>query len=433
MKKKTVAEMRQERARIHKDVIVHLNKVVTDEERKMTPDEQVKWNKAFDDFEDLGKQIEDRERLEAADKAMAERQIEDRTATKKNDPEVRTYEQRYASAFNSYLRKDKAGLTQEERTILDQGPVNPESRATQVTTTPNLGGYLVQDEYSAEIIKYMKYFNGIMNMGHIMRTSTGAPFNYPVSDATLEEGEIVAEAAATSEMETLFGTVQIGSHTYSSKEIPISYELLQDSAYDIQGHIRDVATMRLGRITERHMTEGTGVGQPEGILTSAPDSTVTVAPGSISRAKLIDLIFSLDRAYIRQVTDGTMPTDAAGNRDFGSAFTFHQNTLRDLMKLDIGATDARPLWTPSMREGEPNRIHGFPYHLNNYMPDLATSGNKAILFGDFKKYKIRVVKDTTIMVAKERRIEKFVWSYFGYLRLDAKLTDPNAIKFLSVA
>ena len=55
----------------------------------------------------------------------------------------------------------------------------------------------------------------------------------------------------------------------------------------------------------------------------------------------------------------------------------------------------RPLWEPSVQAGQPDSILGYPIVVNNDVATMAASA-KSILFGAFKKYKIRKVMDLTI-------------------------------------
>lgn len=56
--------------------------------------------------------------------------------------------------------------------------------------------------------------------------------------------------------------------------------------------------------------------------------------------------------------------------------------------LDVGSSDARPVWSMSMIAGEPDKLEGHPIVVNNEMEEFQPFANIAF-FGDFKNYKIR--------------------------------------------
>src|SRR4028118_1533066 len=90
--------------------------------------------------------------------------------------------------------------------------------------------------------------------------------NWPTSDGTSEEGEIVGENASATDADASFGVKALPVYKFSSKVIAVPIELLQDSNVDIEAFVRGRLVTRLGRITNKMFTIGTGTGQPLGIV-----------------------------------------------------------------------------------------------------------------------------------------------------------------------
>lgn len=316
--------------------------------------------------------------------------------------------------FNTWLREGVSGLSAEQQQRVRQRMQEARVQGAMSTTTASEGGNLVPRELAATLIEAMKAFGGIREVAAEMNTTTGATMDIPTTDATSEEGEIVAENASVTNADTTFGIITIGAFKYSSKSIALPFELLQDSVIDLEAYITRLLAMRLGRITNKHFTTGTGSSQPEGVVTAVSVGKVGAGgqPTSVIYDDLVDLQHSVDPAY-----------RAEGN----SRFMFHDNTLRDLKKLKDG--DGRPLWLPGVATGDPNTILGDPYTINQNMPVMAANA-KSILYGNFDYYTIRNVMEMLMFrMTDSKYTEKGQVGFLGFMRGDGKLTDVGgAIK-----
>jgi HK97 family phage major capsid protein len=170
---------------------------------------------------------------------------------------------------------------------------------------------------------------------------------------------------------------------------------------------------RLGTIMNLHFTTGTGSGQPNGAVTAATAFTTGVAVSALTRDNIVDLIHSVNPAYR---ANGTL--------------MFNDTTLAALKKLSFGSSDDRPLWQVSVREGEPDRLEGFRYIINQDMASVGVS-TKSVLFGDFSQYFIRLAGPATTLRLNERYAEYLHTGFLAYQRADGELLSANAIKALT--
>ena len=165
----------------------------------------------------------------------------------------------------------------------------------------------------------------------------------PTSDGTTEEGEILGENTAAAAADPSFGVVNLGVHKYSSKTVAVPIELLQDSNADIEAFVNNRLITRLGRITNKHFTVGTGSSQPSGVLTGATLG-VTGAKAqvdSVTYDDLVELEHSLDPAY------------REGGR---CAFMFADTTLKAIKEVE---GRARPTPVASRHRCEGTREHSW--------------------------------------------------------------------------
>lgn len=101
---------------------------------------------------------------------------------------------------------------------------------------------------------------------------------------------------------------------------------------------------------------------------------------------------------------------------------FNRNTLYSLVK--IKDTTNRYIWQEGARDGTPPTLFAKPYTLNDDMPDIG-AGKASVLFGDFSKFKIRMVKDFRVIRLNELLAEYLSIGIFGFARLDGLLLNAG--------
>ena len=362
-----------------------------------TKEEQTSFDNIADEIERHQKQIKSIERMRELE---ADKYFDAVSKPGRSDGEAIDA----VAAVALYLRNGK-NVTSEQAAAIHNA---------MSTTTPSEGGYTVPTEVEAMVIDRMKAFGGMREVAQILPTSSGSPLNYPSSDGTEEEGEIVAENAGAGSQDVTFGTVALNPYKYSSKSVALPVELIQDSAIDVVSFVTERLAVRLGRITNKHYTLGSGSTQPFG-LTNRAEVGKTGAKGAattVSYDDLMDLIHSVNSAY----------------RHKNSRFMFSDATLAVLRK--IKDTTGRPVWgLGDMKEGVPSSLCGYGYTENDHMPAMAANA-KSIAFGDFSKFVIRDVVGTTSL----RRFDDSAFAlkgqvgFCGWTRTGSNLLDTAAVK-----
>lgn len=320
------------------------------------------------------------------------------------------------SALRAMLAGGVSALSPEQRSAM-AARVNPDIRAAMSTTTGAEGGYTVATEFSKTLIEAMKAAYAVRSVASGIQTATGAQLLFPTADSTNEEGEIVGQNTTASAQETVFGQASLDVYMYSSKSIALPFALLQDSMFNVEGYISNLLQLRKGRIQNRHHTVGTGVGQPRGIVTAALAGKIgaTGQTVTVTYEDLVDLEHSVDPFY-----------RATGK------WMMHDDTLKALRKLKDG--NGRPIFVPGYEQGNPggapDRLLGREIVINQHMPVMAANA-KSILFGDFSKYLIRDVMDTTLFRMTDSAFTlKGQVGFVAFSRSGANMVDVGgAIKY----
>jgi HK97 family phage major capsid protein len=397
----TTVEKRQKRAAIYEQIKA-LNAQAKEENRSFTAEENQKWDKMKADLDKFDSEIKREEFILEEERKNAT--VEGNHA---RDEEIQVEAR---EAFDNYLKRGEGGLKPEERRALEQrAATDPNS------TTDGEGGYTVPDMWSATIERVMKQYGGVLANAQVINMSKGGVYNHPVINDTTNVGAIVGEGVADAVNQFTDTNVQILDYTYTSRIIQMTLELVQDTNYPLTQTVLELCAERIGRILNTHLTTGTGTAQPFGVVTGSTLGNTAAATAAITRAELVDLIYSVDRAY----------------RSNGKLM-LHDSTVAAIQKLDIGSADARPLWAPSMREGAPNTILGYEYITNNDMPELGAS-NKAVLFGDFSKYVVKQVRTPELVTFREKYMDKRCVGYNMFARYGGKIVNDTAIKHLICA
>ena len=323
-----------------------------------------------------------------------------------------------SEAIRAFLRGGILALTPEQNKIMTQR-VNPDIRAAMSTTTAAEGGFTTALEYQKSLEEAMRQYGGIRQVATTIQTSTGMAMQFPTADATAEIGEIVGQNATVTRADTTFGLTTMDVYKYSSKDIAIPFELLQDSFIDIEAYIQTVLANRLGRITNLHFTTGTGTGQPFGIVPRAASGKVgtTGQTTTVTYDDLIDLEHSVDPAY---------------RSNSGVGYMMNDLSLRNIRK--IKDTQGRPIFVPGYEQGNPggapDRLLGRTIAISQEMPVMAANA-KSILFGDFSKYIIRDVMDLTLFRMTDSAFTRNGQvGFLAFMRSGGNLVDAGgAVRF----
>jgi HK97 family phage major capsid protein len=290
---------------------------------------------------------------------------------------------------------------------LDDESVREWERRAQSVGTDSEGGYTAPDETMRALEVALLRFGGMREVADIIRTESGQELPWPTLNDTGNTGAILAENTQVSEQAMTFSQLVLDAYKYTSKLVLVSVELLQDSSINIPEIVGTALGERIGRITNTHFTTGTGSSQPNGVVTASTQGKVgtTGQTTSVIYEDLVDLQHSVDPEYRQR-----------------ARWMFADSTLKVIKKLKDG--DDRPLWAAGIAVREPDTILGHPFTVNQAVAAMAANA-KSILFGDFSKYKIRDVRNVTLLRLDERYADFHQVAFLAFSRHDGDLLDAG--------
>lgn len=334
------------------------------EEQRMTKEESEQFRKLEAEVDSLDEEIRQAQKMEDLDKRVAEQRAASQTPA--GQPSQKEVELR---AFANYLRDGR--ITEEVRTAL---------------TTEN-SAVMIPKEISQQIILGLQGQFELMSKFGLRITPHAKTFVEPIltGDMTLKR---ISVGAANDEGAAAFEGIEIKAYDYRLPVIPLSLTLLEGSDADIQGAIVALLTEHIARgLTKLALTGGTAA---DGVSALVPKVVVATAASAtaITYSDLVDLLAKVKAPHSSQGV---------------ASWVMNSATRAALMKvLD---QNGRPIFIESAREGEPDRILGRPVVIDDAMDDIG-AGKVPILFGDLKKYVMRIVQGVKVRVYQEEKFYK---------------------------
>ena len=395
--------LREERARIAAQMQEIANKAAKDWDAGTDP---AAYDKAVNDLDAVDMrikaQIKSDEILAENGAGIAERA--DQLAHDKGKPAL--------SQFARWLRQGDSAISAAEWTTI---------RNTMSTTTTTEGGYTVQTSVAQTVIDLLRAYGGMRQAANVIMTGMGNTIQFPTSDGTSETGEIIGQNTTATSADVVFGAVTVPVYKFSSKIVAIPLELLQDSMVDVESFVNKRLATRIGRIQNTKFTLGSGVSEPNGLLTAASVG-VTLPVGNtltFTYDGIMDLIHSVDPAY----------------RAMSPKFMMSDQGLKAVRK--IKDAQSRPLFVPgydATAGGAPNSapdtIAGYGVVINQ---DFAVPGvsAKSMAFGAFGEYLIRDVMEFTLFRFTDSAYTKLGQvGFLAWARSGSNLLDTTAVKLL---
>ena len=344
--------------------------------KTMNAEARAAWDKMVAEERELRSQIESEERRLALDGMVAEQRENDHRSEDQRRLETR--------AFVKFLLGEE--LTAEEKSV--------QKRALNGTQ----GSVLVPSAVAPYIETAMLGVSGFMQAADIIRTTGAGDLPWPTMNNTAAKAKVMAQYEQSTKAAKNFASKTLKAYTYRTDIIPVSLELLQDSAFNLEQYIGQLLATELVGGLNADFTNGAGTTTPRGIVKDA--KAVSAAGAGVDYDDIIAVMKAVPSAY-----------------QANAKFMMNAKTMYDLALIKDGSE--RPIWTPAMSAAMPANIFGKEIVLND---DLA---DNAIVYGDLKKYKIRMVKEYSVAVLREALMEYLSIGILGYCRADGVLLDAG--------
>jgi HK97 family phage major capsid protein len=286
------------------------------------------------------------------------------------------------------------------------------------------GGYLVPPDMSGRMETLIRETSDVRSVATV--TTTG----YEALEGENDLGQVgfgwVGERAARTETTTsTLGQWRIPVHEMYA-EPRATQRVIDDAERDVAAWLMSKVTDRMARGENEAFVNGTGVGQPRGIMTypvnSAEVTEATwgahiqyVASGHNTNApsdatKLLDMLGSLKVQYLPR-----------------ARFAMTRATLTAVRK--ITQTDMGLLFVPDFSMSPYGTILGHPISIFNDMAAIGTQNNLIIAFGDFAAA-YQIVDRQGIRVVRDALTDKPYVKFYTTKRVGGDITNFEALTFM---
>lgn len=383
----TIQELMQKRAKVWETAKSFVD-THEDKNGRLSAEDTAAYNRMEQEIEDLTASIERQQRAAERDKMLSQPINSPIVSKPANGVAVKIgrASDEYKAAMLGALRSNFRNVSN----VLQEG-VDAD------------GGYLVPEEYDRRLIDVLEEENILRALGTKLTTAGDHKINVAATKPAaswIEEGQELTWGDST------FSQILLDAHKLHVA-IKVTEELLYDNAFGLENYIITQFGKALANAEEDAFLNGDGKGKPTGIFAKTGGGNVTAEAAAFTGDELINLVYTLKRPYRKK-----------------AAFIMNDKNLAVLRKLK-DAND-QYLWQPSLKEGEPERLLGYPVYTSAYAPA------DAIAFGDFSYYNIgdrgsRSFKKLTELFAGNDMV-----GFVAKERVDGKLILPEAVQILKL-
>lgn len=398
-------ELRENRGRIVTEMRGLIDTALA-EKRDLSDEETAKHGELYDEQARVAELIKVEERSIEVSRLIADQQdgpAENR-GTPKTEAELRM------EGFRTYLRTGRVG-----------GEGAAELRAFQAGSDTE-GGYLTApQQFVQQLIKAVDDAVFIRGLATVWAVPTAESLGVPTLATDAEDSDWTSELLTGNEEDTLrFGKRELRPHPMA-KRVKISRTLVRKAVMPVEQIIIDRMSYKIGITQEKAFMTGNGAQKPLGIFTASADGISTardVSTGntttSIQFDGLIEAKYTLKGAYWPR-----------------AQWLFHRDAVKQVAKLKDG--DGQYLWQPSVQQGQPDRVHGLPLIVSEYVPNTFTTGLYVGMLGDFKHYWIADALNLQMQALYELYAETNQIGYISRMETDGMPTLEEAFVRITLA
>lgn len=254
-------------------------------------------------FAEIGVIDGDIQRLKNIEKLQAEANSFERSPRGPVAPVTEDRKKAFNEAFRVYARHGLGALNAEQRDL--------------VTTSDVTGGALIPQEFGGVLHEAQKFYGPIASMvAQKVTDNNGRPMKISYANDTANGIKLLSTEGSSSPAETDPGFVSaiLGVDTITGGLVKVSFQELEDSAFNLDSWLRQAFSIRYARGIEKAVTLGVdsaGTTLPNqatgGLVASASLGTTTAAlANGIGWDDLVNTLSALDPAYINQDTKWVM-------------------------------------------------------------------------------------------------------------------------------
>lgn len=311
-----------------------------------------------------------------------------------------TEEKKANTAFEKYLRTGDKEIEGLEKAAIGTG---------QATV-------LIPTILSHEILKETKETSNFLMKGKFY-TGSGDYIKIPVRNEITSANQIVKEGQGNTQDGTLGYTHIELRAGYRQVRYPITDELVQDSAFDMVGELKEAISEEFGQTLSELTVKGAYNASTEqfieGFLTNATVTGAAITTATVKKVTADDLV--------------KLETGMKASYRKGSAYYVSPKLYEEMKLWKDG--DGRYLWT-NILEGATMKFNGYSVYVEEFLEDIDT-GKYPAVFCDFGKGYAYYQKKG-FEQELNRKVNERITEYYTRIRIGGGVIRPKAFSVLKV-
>ncbi|MBP6063851.1 MAG: phage major capsid protein [Bacteroidales bacterium] len=276
------------------------------------------------------------------------------------------------------------------------------------TLVDTQGGYLVPTVILNEIIKKVTDLSPIRSLARVRPITVGNDLEVPKQKNGLtarwtSETTIPTETNATTDF---FGFEKIPTHMADTKPL-VTSAMQEDAAFNLEQWINEEIAIAFAKLEGLAFLSGTGVNQPEGLLTRVGVTQVKSGSNSgLTADGLITATYTLKSPYVRN-----------------ARWIMKRATIGEIRKLKDSVTGTY-MWQPGLVAGQPSSLLEIPIVECEDMPSVAAGAYPIILGDIYQAYWI--VDKRAMTILKDVYSSKPFVEYYTTKRVGGQVVNEEA-------
>ena len=319
---------------------------------------------------------------------------------KKGVANPETEEKKANAAFEKYLRTGDKSIEGLEKAAIGTG---------QATV-------LIPTILSHEILKETKETSNFLMKGKFY-TGSGDYIKIPVRNEITGANQIVKEGQGNTQDGTLGYTHVELRAGYRQVRYPITDELVQDSAFDMVGELKEAISEEFGQTLSELTVKGPYNASTEqfieGFLTNATVTGAAITTATTKKVTADDLV--------------KLETGMKASYRKGSAYYVSPKLYEEMKLWKDG--DGRYLWM-NILEGATMKFNGYPVYVEEFLEDIDT-GKYPAVFCDFGKGYAYYQKNG-FEQELNRKVNERITEYYTRIRIGGGVIRPKAFSVVKV-
>jgi len=288
-----------------------------------------------------------------------------------------------------------------------------ESRSMS-SSSGSTGGFLVPENYAKTLREYMSTDNVIRQLATVEQWASDGAFPVVSSFGT---SYLVGEGGGVTETTVTIGQKTITGYQFMyAVDVPVA--LLNKSAYPLESKLMQWMAKSITEKQEDYFADGSGSGEPMGLVDGATQGTATAANGAIAADDVMNWYRDVPFKYRKNAT--WLMNDAS----IGLIAKIKNSVTTS------GALNYVNLFVPGLG-GAPDTILGRPVYPSAGFASLA-AGEEIGVFGDISQYIIADFGAPTLIRDPYTKAKYNEVSFVGCYITDTALPVAEAVRTLKI-